>query len=134
MFCRFLQDFFICFSFLIFFPLSGTIFCQDIRLKRKVFACRSSFFVCYVSASIQCKIASKFDLCSLHFQITLQHQGCKNFFLGTRYFRHAILLARQIRRAKKMRAQNQSALLFETQLEKMLFDLYYLNSTYSFHF
>ena len=35
---------------------------------------------------------------------------------------------------KKMRAQNQSTYPIETQLETLLFVLYYLNSTYSFHF
>ena len=38
------------------------------------------------------------------------------------------------RAREKMGAQNQNASLIETQLEKLLFALYYLNSTYSFHF
>ena len=35
---------------------------------------------------------------------------------------------------KKMGTQNQSERLVETQLETLLFVLYYLNNTYSFHF
>ena len=38
------------------------------------------------------------------------------------------------RARRKMGAQNQSAPPIETQLEKLLFALYYLNSTCSFHF
>ena len=35
---------------------------------------------------------------------------------------------------RKMSAQNQSARLIEAQLQKLLFALYFLNSTSSFHF
>ena len=49
-------------------------------------------------------------------------------------FSHAILFARSIERAEKVSAQNQSARAIETQLETLLFVLYYINSTYNVHF
>ena len=57
-------------------------------------------------------------------------QAWTNFFLGARFW---FLTARSIGHAK-MGAQNQSARLIETELETLLFSLYYLNSSYSFHF
>ena len=59
-------------------------------------------------------------------------QGWANFFLGARFFGRAISLARLIRHAKKMGAQNQSARPIETQQETLLFVPFYLNSSYSF--
>ena len=41
---------------------------------------------------------------------------------------------RSIHEKVKQGAQNQNARLIETQLEKLLFVLYYLNGTLSFHF
>ena len=56
-------------------------------------------------------------------------QGWTNFFLGARFFGRVILLARLIGHAKKMDAQNQIARPIKTQLETLLFALYYLSST-----
>ena len=51
------------------------------------------------------------------------------FFLGARQVKFGAPSGEQ-----KMGAQNQRARLIEAQLETLLFVLYYLNSTYSFHF
>ena len=59
---------------------------------------------------------------TLLFNIFLICQGWTNFFLGARFFDRA---------RETMVAQNQSARPMKTQLEKFLFALYYLNSTYS---
>ena len=55
-------------------------------------------------------------------------QDWTNFFLGSRF------LGRPIEHARKMSAHKQIARLIETQLESLLFALYYLNSTYNLHF
>ena len=57
-------------------------------------------------------------------------QGWTNFFLSARFSGRA----NKIRERKKMGAENQSSSPIETQLEILPFALYYLNSTYSFHF
>ena len=57
-------------------------------------------------------------------------QGWKNFFLSARFSGRA----NKIRERKKMGAENQSSSPIETQLEILPFALYYLNSTYRFHF
>ena len=59
---------------------------------------------------------------TLLFNIFLICQGWTNLFLGARFFDRA---------RETMVAQIQSARPMKTQLEKFLFALYYLNSTYS---
>ena len=61
-------------------------------------------------------------------------QGWTNFFLDPRFLGRTILFKRPIEHARKMSAHKQIARLIETQLESLLFSLYYLDSTYNLHF
>ena len=63
----------------------------------------------------------------------IQHAKDTNFFLSARLFRRVVLLARPIKHAK-MGGQILNESLIETQLETLIFVLYYLSKTCSFHF
>ena len=64
---------------------------------------------------------TKYKICSSMMMVVCIKQHLRNIW-------------RSIHEKVKQGAQNQNAHLIETQLEKLLFVLYYLNGTLSFHF